>query len=81
MSRRATGAATAADPLPTLLVRTSKSGQVRHIELTAEGLDFFKAITTGRAGHLAISCSTATVQHGAGRIKHARSLKPAGLPR
>jgi len=27
----------------TLLVRTSKAGKVRHIELTAEGLDFFTA--------------------------------------
>ena len=33
----------------TLLVRTSKAGKVRHIELTAEGLDFFKGITAGRA--------------------------------
>jgi integrase len=34
----------------TVLVRTSKAGKVRHIELTAEGLDFFKEITAGRAG-------------------------------
>jgi integrase len=34
----------------TLLVRTSKAGKVRHIELTAEGLDFFQEITAGRAG-------------------------------
>jgi len=34
----------------TLLVRTSKAGKVRHIELTAEGLDFFNEITAGRAG-------------------------------
>jgi integrase len=34
----------------TLLVRTSKAGKVRHIELTAEGLDFFNEITAGRIG-------------------------------
>jgi integrase len=34
----------------TLLVRTSKAGKVRHIELTAEGLDFFREITAGHAG-------------------------------
>jgi integrase len=34
----------------TLLVRTSKAGKVRHIELTAEGLDFFGEITAGRPG-------------------------------
>jgi integrase len=34
----------------TLLVRTSKAGKVRHIELTAEGLDFFGEITVGRPG-------------------------------
>jgi len=34
----------------TVLVRTSKAGKVRHIELTAEGLDFFREITAGRAG-------------------------------
>jgi integrase len=34
----------------TLLVRTSKAGKVRHIELTAEGLDFFNEITAGRTG-------------------------------
>jgi integrase len=34
----------------TLLVRTSKAGKVRHIELTAEGLDFFNEITAGRVG-------------------------------
>jgi integrase len=33
----------------TLLVRTSKTGKVRHIELTAEGLDFFGGIAAGRA--------------------------------
>jgi integrase len=33
----------------TVLVRTSKAGKVRHIELTAEGLDFFQGITAGRA--------------------------------
>jgi integrase len=33
----------------TLLVRTSKAGRVRHIELTAEGLEFFEQITAGRA--------------------------------
>ena len=32
----------------TVLVRTSKAGKVRHIELTAEGLDFFNEITAGR---------------------------------
>ena len=35
----------------TLLVRTSKAGKVRHIELTAEGLDFFNEITAGRPGN------------------------------
>jgi integrase len=34
----------------TVLVRTSKAGKVRHIELTAEGLEFFQEITAGRAG-------------------------------
>ena len=34
----------------TLLVRTSKAGKVRHIELTAEGLDFFGGISAGRPG-------------------------------
>jgi len=34
----------------TVLVRTSKAGKVRHIELTAEGLEFFNEITAGRAG-------------------------------
>lgn len=34
----------------TVLVRTSKAGRVRHIELTVEGLEFFKGITAGRAG-------------------------------
>jgi integrase len=34
----------------TLLVRTSKAGKVRHIELTVEGLDFFNEITAGRVG-------------------------------
>jgi integrase len=33
----------------TLLVRRSKTGKVRHVELTAEGLDFFHEITAGRA--------------------------------
>jgi hypothetical protein len=33
----------------TLLVRTSKAGKLRHIELTAEGLDFFAQITAGRS--------------------------------
>jgi integrase len=33
----------------TVLVRTSKAGKVRHIELTTEGLDFFNGITAGRA--------------------------------
>jgi integrase len=32
----------------TLLVRTSKAGKVRHIELTGEGLDFFNEVTAGR---------------------------------
>ena len=34
----------------TVLVRTSKAGKVRRIELTAEGLEFFQEITAGRAG-------------------------------
>jgi len=34
----------------TLLVRTSKAGKLRRIELTAEGLDFFEQITAGRPG-------------------------------
>jgi integrase len=34
----------------TVLVRTSKAGKVRHIELTTEGLEFFNEITAGRAG-------------------------------
>ena len=34
----------------TVLVRTSKAGKVRHIELTAEGLEFFNETTAGRAG-------------------------------
>lgn len=34
----------------TLLVRTSKAGKVRHIELTAEGLAFFEGIAAGRSG-------------------------------
>ncbi len=34
----------------TLLVRTSKAGKLRHIELTAEGLEFFEQITAGRTG-------------------------------
>jgi integrase len=34
----------------TLLVRTSKAGKVRHIELTAEGLAFFKGSAAGRSG-------------------------------
>lgn len=34
----------------TLLVRTSKAGKLRHIELTAEGLDFFEQITAGHSG-------------------------------
>jgi integrase len=34
----------------TVLVRTSKAGKVRHIELTAEGLEFFQEITAGLAG-------------------------------
>src|SRR5260370_2256214 len=34
----------------TLLVRTSKAGKIRHIELTAEGLDFFGGIAAGRPG-------------------------------
>jgi integrase len=33
----------------TLLVRTSKAGKIRHIELTDEGLDFFKKSAAGRA--------------------------------
>jgi integrase len=33
----------------TLLVRQSKTGKVRRVELTAEGLDFFRQITDGRA--------------------------------
>ena len=34
----------------TVLVRTSKAGKLRHLELTAEGLEFFREITAGRAG-------------------------------
>jgi len=34
----------------TVVVRTSKTGKVRHIELTAEGLSLFAEITAGRAG-------------------------------
>jgi integrase len=34
----------------TVLVRTSKAGKVRHIELTVEGLEFFGEIAAGRAG-------------------------------
>jgi integrase len=34
----------------TVLVRTSKAGKVRHIELTIEGLDFFNETTAGRTG-------------------------------
>jgi hypothetical protein len=34
----------------TVLVRTSKAGKVRHIELTTEGLEFFQEITAGRTG-------------------------------
>lgn len=34
----------------TVLVRTSKAGKVRHIELTTEGLEFFQEITPGRTG-------------------------------
>jgi integrase len=34
----------------TVLVRTSKAGKVRHIEFTAEGLEFFQEITAGRVG-------------------------------
>ena len=34
----------------TALVRTSKAGKARHIEITAEGLGFFNEITAGRAG-------------------------------
>jgi integrase len=34
----------------TVLVRTSKAGKVRHIELTTEGLDFFNETTAGRTG-------------------------------
>jgi integrase len=33
----------------TLLVRTSKAGKVRHIELTVEGVEFFSALAAGRA--------------------------------
>jgi integrase len=33
----------------TVLVRTSKAGKVRHIELTAEGLDFFNEMIAGRS--------------------------------
>jgi len=34
----------------TVLVRTSKAGRLRHIELTAEGLEFFQQATVGRTG-------------------------------
>jgi integrase len=33
----------------TLHVRTSKTGKARHVHLTDEGLDFFAAVTAGRA--------------------------------
>jgi hypothetical protein len=33
----------------TLLVRQSKAGKVRHVELTTEGLGFLYGITAGRA--------------------------------
>jgi integrase len=38
----------------TVLVRTSKAGKVRHIELTAEGLEFFNETTAGRASDEAL---------------------------
>jgi integrase len=34
----------------TVLIRHSKGGKIRHIELTAEALDFFRAISAGRTG-------------------------------
>jgi integrase len=34
----------------TVLIRQSKAGKIRHVELTAEGLDFFRAISIGRTG-------------------------------
>jgi integrase len=34
----------------TLMVRSSKAGKIRHIELTGEGLDFFNGIAAGRPG-------------------------------
>ena len=64
----------------TLLVRTSKAGKVRHIELTAEGLEFFNEITAGRAGQ-PNCCSTATAPLGESRINSARLSKPAAPPR
>ena len=54
----------------TLLVRTSKAGKMRHIELTAEGLEFFNEITAGRPG--AICCFTATALLGESHINNAR---------
>ena len=38
----------------TLHIRISKSGKPRHVVLTDEGKDFFKAMTAGRAGAAAI---------------------------
>ncbi len=38
----------------TLTVRQSKAGKSRHIILTAEGAEFFKSITAGRAGSAAL---------------------------
>jgi integrase len=35
----------------TLAIRQSKTGKPRHVVLTAEGAAFFRAHTTGRAGH------------------------------
>jgi hypothetical protein len=63
----------------TVLVRTSKAGKVRHIELTTEGLEFFQEITAGRTG-------TEFLFHRDGaawgnRINSARSPKPSALPR
>jgi integrase len=59
----------------TLMVRTSKTGKVCHIELTPEGLDFFKEITAGRAGSEFLFHRDGSRR--ANRISSARSPKPA----
>ena len=63
----------------TVLVRTSKAGKVRHIELTTEGLEFFQEITAGLTG-------TEFLFHRDGAAwgkshQQRRSPKPSALPR